>query len=81
MRAVAGQTMSAAELADAKQEPLSEIGNIILTCCLSMMANMLKQSFERSLAEILQGNGAQLFEVSSPSEDSLCCFCTSIFGA
>jgi chemotaxis protein CheC len=74
VRAVAGQTMSATDLAEAEQEALSEIGNIILTCCLSMMAKMLKQSFEMSLPEVLRGNGAQLFEVSSPSEDSLVLF-------
>lgn len=54
--------------------PLSEIGNIILTCCLSMMANMLKQSFTMSLPEVLRGNGSKLFEINSPSEDSLVVF-------
>jgi chemotaxis protein CheC len=39
-----------------------------------MMANMLKQSFTMSLPEVLHGNGSQLFEITSPSEESLVVF-------
>jgi chemotaxis protein CheC len=74
VRAVAGADMKKRELEEIEQEALSEIGNIILTCCLSMMANMLKQSFTMSLPEVLRGNGSELFEITSPSEDSLVVF-------
>jgi chemotaxis protein CheC len=74
VRAVAGEDIQAKELEDIEQDTLSEIGNIILTCCLSMMANMLKQSFTMSLPEVLRGNGPKLFEIASASEDSLVVF-------
>jgi len=74
VRAVAGETMEKTELEAFEQEALSEIGNVILSCCLSMMANMLKQSFTMSLPEVLRGSGAELFEIASPSEDSLVVF-------
>jgi chemotaxis protein CheC len=74
VRAVAGEDMKQKELEEFEQEALSEIGNVILTCCLSMMANMLKQSFTMSLPEVLRGNGPKLFEITSPSEDSLVVF-------
>lgn len=74
VRAVAGADMKKKELEEMEQEALSEIGNVILTCCLSTMANMLKQSFTMSLPEILRGNGSALFEITSPSEHSLVIF-------
>lgn len=74
VRAVVGDATKQKELEEIEQEALSEIGNVILTCCLSMMANMLKQSFTMSLPEILRGNGSKLFEIASPSEDSLVVF-------
>jgi chemotaxis protein CheC len=73
VRAVAGSHTTTA-LEEIEQEALSEIGNVILTCCLSMMANMLKQSFTMSLPEVLRGNGSKLLEISSPSEASLVVF-------
>jgi chemotaxis protein CheC len=74
VRAVAGDEVAANELAGMEHEALSEIGNIILTCCLSTMANMLRESFTMSLPEVLRGNGAQLFEVTSPSANNLVLF-------
>ena len=74
VRAVAGADMKENELEEMEQEALSEIGNVILTSCLSTMANMLKQSFTMSLPEILRGNGPTLFEITSPSEHSLVIF-------
>jgi chemotaxis protein CheC len=74
VRAVAGMDMKEKELEEMEQEALSEIGNIILTCCLATMANMLKQSFTMSLPEVLRGNGTTLFAVPSPSDHSLVIF-------
>ena len=74
VRAVAGVDMAKKELEEIEQDTLSEIGNVILSCCLSMMANMLKQSFTMSLPEVLRGNGSKLFEITSPSDDSLVVF-------
>ncbi|MDB5395605.1 MAG: chemotaxis protein CheX [Rhodospirillales bacterium] len=74
VRAVIGDDIAADELAGIEHEALSEIGNVILTSCLSTMANMLRDSFTMSLPEVLLGNGAQLFEVTVPGENNLVLF-------
>lgn len=74
VRAVVGDDIAGDELAGIEHEALSEIGNVILTSCLSTMANMLRDSFTMSLPEVLLGNGAQLFEVTVPGENNLVLF-------
>ncbi len=75
VRAVAGEGISADEVAEMEEEALSETGNIILNNCLGTMANMLQKSLRMSLPEVLRGDGARLFGASDePVSDVLVLF-------
>ena len=75
VRAVLGNTVPAAEVADMEEEALAETGNVILNGCLATMANMLQQSLSMSLPEVLRGDGAHLFEIPKQGgEDGLALF-------
>jgi chemotaxis protein CheC len=63
VRAVTGDTLTAAEVLDMEHEALAETGNVILNSCLATMANMLKRSLTMTIPEVLRGNGATLFEI------------------
>jgi chemotaxis protein CheC len=72
VRAVVGQDMPAAELAEIEHEALAETGNIILNGCLGSIANMLQQSLNISLPQILRGDGGYLLELENhPGDDEL----------
>jgi chemotaxis protein CheC len=66
LRAVLGADIGADELAALEEEALAETGNIILNGCLATIANMLRQSLNMSLPEVVRGDGADLFEVVLP---------------
>jgi chemotaxis protein CheC len=66
LRAVLGADIGADELATLEEEALAETGNIILNGCLATIANMLRQSLNMSLPEVVRGDGAHLFEVVLP---------------
>jgi chemotaxis protein CheC len=75
VRAILGEDMNAEELNEVEQEALAEIGNVILNGCLATMANMLQQSLEMSLPEVLRGDGTRLFQMdAAPAEDGLVLF-------
>jgi chemotaxis protein CheC len=75
VRAVVGDDMPAEELPTMVHEALAETGNIILNGCLATMANMLRQSLDMTLPEVLHGDGADLFELASQvDEDGLVLF-------
>ena len=63
VRAVTGDEMSLAEIADIEHEALAETGNIILNSCLATMANMLQRSLTMTVPHIVRGDGSSLFEV------------------
>jgi chemotaxis protein CheC len=69
VRAVAGDAVSADEVADLEEEALAETGNVILNRCLGTMANMLHRSLALSLPEVLRGDGAHLFRFDAPQPD------------
>jgi chemotaxis protein CheC len=69
VRAVVGDEMSAEDVESMEQEALSETGNVILNGCLATMANMLHQSLEMSLPEVLRGDGGHLFELDGQLDD------------
>ena len=74
-RAILGDEMSDAEIAEMESEALSETGNVILNHCLGSIGNMLQQSLKMSLPDILRGNSDMLFEVAKlPAGDSLVLF-------
>jgi len=57
VRAAVGDGYSLEEIADLEQEALTEMGNVILNGCLSVIANALKESLEISLPSLLRGDG------------------------
>ena len=66
LRAVLGADLDAHEIAALEDEALAETGNIILNGCLATIANMLQQSLNMSLPEVVRGDGSHLFEVVLP---------------
>jgi len=62
VRAVAGDDLSFADLAEMENEALAETGNIILNGCLATIANLLQRSLTMSLPEVLRGDGKMLFD-------------------
>jgi chemotaxis protein CheC len=69
VRAVVGDDMPAEELPTMVHEALAETGNIMLNGCLATMANMLRQSLDMTLPEVLRGDGADLFELASQVDE------------
>jgi chemotaxis protein CheC len=63
VRAIVGDETDPAELASLKDEALAETGNVILNGCLGTIANMLKQSLQMSLPNVIYGDGKVLFDV------------------
>lgn len=68
VRAVAGDEVSDAELAELEEEALAETGNVVLNNCLGTMANMLQRPLQMSLPGIVREDGARLFDLSPASE-------------
>ena len=64
VRAVVGEGLSDAELAELANDTLSETGNIILNGCLGSIANMLERSLAMSIPELRRGSGAALLDIS-----------------
>jgi chemotaxis protein CheC len=64
VRAVAGDAVSAEDLVEMEDEALAETGNVILNGCLATIGNMLQQSLDVSLPEVLRGDGHLLFDVT-----------------
>ncbi|HYG91008.1 MAG TPA: chemotaxis protein CheX [Azospirillum sp.] len=60
VRAAVGDGYSLEEIVDLEQEALTEIGNIILNGCLSVIANSLKESLSISLPSLLRGDGGSI---------------------
>jgi chemotaxis protein CheC len=74
VRAVVGETLSADEIGAMEDEALAETGNVILNGCLATMANMLQQTLEMSLPEVVHGDGRLLFQDAGQTEDGLALF-------
>lgn len=65
VRAVVGGELSLEELAELEQEALAETGNVLLNACLGTIANSLERSLRISLPEVVYGDGAEFFHMSS----------------
>jgi chemotaxis protein CheC len=65
VRAIMGDELDSAEVASLKDEALAETGNVILNGCLGTIANMLNQSLQMSLPQVLYGDGKVLFDVDT----------------
>ena len=70
VRAVVGDAVPLADVADMEQEAVAEIGNIVLNGCLATMANMLRQRLDMSLPEVIRTTDAQLFASDRADEDN-----------
>lgn len=74
-RAVLGPDTPDDEIAAMEKEALAETGNVILSSCLATMANMLGQTLEVSLPEVINGYGRDLFIAAEPAnQDGLVLF-------
>jgi chemotaxis protein CheC len=65
VRAIAGEMLDATEEAALKEEALVETGNVILSCCLSVIGNLLTLPFTLSLPKVLYGDGSSIFGYNS----------------
>lgn len=75
VRAVAGEELSADEVAELEDEALTETGNVILNGCLATMANLLQRTLTMSLPEIMRGDGHRIFRpIEDKATDSLVLF-------
>ncbi len=63
VRAIVGDEMEEADLADMEEEALAETGNVILNGCLGSMGNMLQHTLKMSLPHVRRGDSNLLFEV------------------
>lgn len=63
VRAIVGDEMGEADLADMEEEALAETGNVILNGCLGSMGNMLQHTLKMSLPHVRRGDSNLLFEV------------------
>lgn len=61
VRRLIGETTEVESITDLEQDALMEVGNVIMTSCLSTMADTLGLSFTNtSLPEILRGTGSDI---------------------
>jgi chemotaxis protein CheC len=75
VRAITGGGLPLEDIIGLEQEALAETGNIILNGCLAAMANMLDQTLQISLPEILSGTGSEIFALSgAPGDESIVLF-------
>lgn len=70
VRAVTGDELEEAEVAELEDEALAETGNVVLYGCLATMANMLKRPLEMSLPSVVRGDGQLLFELADTEADA-----------
>jgi chemotaxis protein CheC len=68
VRAAVGTGYSLEEIVDLEQEALTEMGNVILNGCLSVIANSLKETLNISLPSLLRGDGRTLLYGADPGD-------------
>jgi chemotaxis protein CheC len=73
-RAVTGDDLDAASVAEMEEEALSETGNVVLYSCLATMANMLQRPLDMSLPQVLRGRGGDLFAVTDGPDGGVVLF-------
>ncbi|MVA12178.1 chemotaxis protein CheX [Agrobacterium vitis] len=69
VRAIVGDEMAEADLAELEDEALAETGNVILNGCLGSIANMLQHTLKMSLPEVHRGDSTALFGVLDRAAD------------
>lgn len=73
-RAVTGDELDDADVADMEEEALAETGNVVLYGCLATMANMLQRPLEMSLPEVMRGQGGDLFDATEDADAGVVLF-------
>ncbi|RAK60999.1 chemotaxis protein CheX [Phenylobacterium hankyongense] len=61
VRAVAGDSVPAAEIPDLAPEALRETGNVVLQACIGTMANLLNRTLALAVPQLLRGRAQDLF--------------------
>jgi chemotaxis protein CheC len=69
VRAVTGGGLPLEDIIGLEPEALAETGNVILNGCLAVIANMLQQTLQISLPEVLHGSSAEIFDVGGTVQD------------
>jgi chemotaxis protein CheC len=69
VRAIVGDEMEEADLAELEDEALAETGNVILNGCLGSIANMLQHTLKMSIPEVHRGDSTALFGVLDRTAD------------
>lgn len=65
VRAVVGDKLALEDIFELEQEALAETGNVVLNGCLGTLANQLGRSLRISLPEVIYGDGAGFFTLTS----------------
>lgn len=71
VRLMVGQSLSMEELSEMEQEAMSEIGNIILNCCMGAFANASGKELHGSLPLYHVGTGDDILAVSGKEWDGV----------
>jgi chemotaxis protein CheC len=66
VRAVAGDSVAAADIPSLAPEALLETGNIVLQACLGTLANMLERTLEIGTPVLVEAQATELFSRVSP---------------
>ncbi len=69
VRAVTGGGLPLEDIIGLEPEALAETGNVILNGCLAVIANMLRQTLQISLPEVLHGSSGDIFEIDGSTSD------------
>lgn len=64
VRLMVGQSVAMEQLSEMEQEAMSEIGNIILNCCMATLANMSGKELQGSLPVYRVGTGDDILATS-----------------
>lgn len=71
VRLMVGQSLSLEELSEMEQEAMSEIGNIILNCCMGAFANASGKELQGSLPTYHVGTGDDILGTSGKEWDGV----------
>ncbi|MBC7455164.1 MAG: chemotaxis protein CheC [Massilia sp.] len=71
VRLMVGESVPFKELTDMEQEAMSEIGNIILNCCIGTLANIFDQELSGSLPAYHVGTSEEILTASGGEADAV----------
>lgn len=71
VRLMVGESVPLKELTEMEQEAMSEIGNIILNCCVGTLANILSQELSGSLPTYHVGTSGEILDAGGHQGDTI----------